>query len=185
MLPSIRVPNPFLSFHGVVAIDFCCAIMLSLRASPAPLRGAIDFDIKIVDKGFRPRPHSVVWFSSCLQVIYALNTKNDEHEEEIESLKEAHEDEVGTRRNAEHLWLHEAQCVWKRSLIYLFFISGELMWSDVLLEALLAFFSCSFCILYWTYDAGGGYQAHRSDMSNKHAAFSFNLYLTSLLITQH
>uniref|UniRef100_A0A8C6Q216 Family with sequence similarity 184 member Aa n=1 Tax=Nothobranchius furzeri TaxID=105023 RepID=A0A8C6Q216_NOTFU len=27
-------------------------------------------------------------------VIYALNTKNDEHEEEIESLKEAHEDEV-------------------------------------------------------------------------------------------
>uniref|UniRef100_A0A3Q3G3U2 Family with sequence similarity 184 member Aa n=1 Tax=Labrus bergylta TaxID=56723 RepID=A0A3Q3G3U2_9LABR len=30
----------------------------------------------------------------CLQVIYALNTKNDEHEEEIESLKDAHEDEV-------------------------------------------------------------------------------------------
>lgn len=29
-----------------------------------------------------------------LQVIYALNTKNDEHEEELESLKEAHEDEV-------------------------------------------------------------------------------------------
>ncbi|XP_069377451.1 protein FAM184A-like isoform X2 [Paralichthys olivaceus] len=28
------------------------------------------------------------------KVIYALNTKNDEHEEEIESLKEAHEDEV-------------------------------------------------------------------------------------------
>lgn len=27
-------------------------------------------------------------------MIYALNTKNDEHEEEIESLKEAHEDEV-------------------------------------------------------------------------------------------
>ncbi|CAG06666.1 unnamed protein product [Tetraodon nigroviridis] len=27
------------------------------------------------------------------KVIYALNTKNDEHEEEIESLKEAHEDE--------------------------------------------------------------------------------------------
>uniref|UniRef100_A0A8C4ISJ6 Protein FAM184A/B N-terminal domain-containing protein n=1 Tax=Dicentrarchus labrax TaxID=13489 RepID=A0A8C4ISJ6_DICLA len=31
---------------------------------------------------------------SKLLVIYALNTKNDEHEEEIESLKEAHEDEV-------------------------------------------------------------------------------------------
>uniref|UniRef100_A0AAX7USM8 Protein FAM184A/B N-terminal domain-containing protein n=1 Tax=Astatotilapia calliptera TaxID=8154 RepID=A0AAX7USM8_ASTCA len=30
------------------------------------------------------------------KVIYALNTKNDEHEEEIESLKEAHEDEVQT-----------------------------------------------------------------------------------------
>uniref|UniRef100_A0A3P8NGM4 Protein FAM184A/B N-terminal domain-containing protein n=1 Tax=Astatotilapia calliptera TaxID=8154 RepID=A0A3P8NGM4_ASTCA len=30
----------------------------------------------------------------CNSVIYALNTKNDEHEEEIESLKEAHEDEV-------------------------------------------------------------------------------------------
>lgn len=31
----------------------------------------------------------------CLsQVIYALNTKNDEHKEEIESMKEAHEDEV-------------------------------------------------------------------------------------------
>lgn len=29
-----------------------------------------------------------------LQVIYALNTKNDEHEEELDSLKEAHEDEV-------------------------------------------------------------------------------------------
>ncbi|XP_068612321.1 protein FAM184A [Brachionichthys hirsutus] len=28
------------------------------------------------------------------KVIYALNTKNDEHEDEIESLKEAHEDEV-------------------------------------------------------------------------------------------
>ncbi|XP_074521022.1 protein FAM184A isoform X1 [Halichoeres trimaculatus] len=28
------------------------------------------------------------------KVIYALNTKNDEHEEEIESLKEAHDDEV-------------------------------------------------------------------------------------------
>uniref|UniRef100_A0A8C6X036 Zgc:85722 n=1 Tax=Neogobius melanostomus TaxID=47308 RepID=A0A8C6X036_9GOBI len=28
------------------------------------------------------------------KVIYALNTKNDEHEEEIDSLKEAHEDEV-------------------------------------------------------------------------------------------
>ncbi|KAF7656420.1 hypothetical protein LDENG_00041400 [Lucifuga dentata] len=28
------------------------------------------------------------------KVIYALNTKNDEHEEEIESLKDAHEDEV-------------------------------------------------------------------------------------------
>ncbi|XP_037829782.1 protein FAM184A isoform X3 [Kryptolebias marmoratus] len=28
------------------------------------------------------------------KVIYALNTKNDEHEEEIESLNEAHEDEV-------------------------------------------------------------------------------------------
>uniref|UniRef100_A0A665W3F7 Zgc:85722 n=1 Tax=Echeneis naucrates TaxID=173247 RepID=A0A665W3F7_ECHNA len=28
------------------------------------------------------------------KVIYALNTKNDEHEEEIESLKEAHQDEV-------------------------------------------------------------------------------------------
>ncbi|CAB1414073.1 unnamed protein product [Pleuronectes platessa] len=28
------------------------------------------------------------------RVIYALNTKNDEHEEEIESLKDAHEDEV-------------------------------------------------------------------------------------------
>ncbi|CAL8290839.1 unnamed protein product [Lota lota] len=28
------------------------------------------------------------------KVIYALNTKNDEHEEEMESLKEAHEDEV-------------------------------------------------------------------------------------------
>lgn len=27
-------------------------------------------------------------------MIYALNTKNDEHEEEIESLKDAHEDEV-------------------------------------------------------------------------------------------
>uniref|UniRef100_A0A674NF25 Family with sequence similarity 184 member Aa n=2 Tax=Takifugu rubripes TaxID=31033 RepID=A0A674NF25_TAKRU len=33
-------------------------------------------------------------FSFMFQVIYALNTKNDEHEEEIESLKEAHEDEV-------------------------------------------------------------------------------------------
>lgn len=38
------------------------------------------------------------WYSVLfLQVIYALNTKNDEHEEEIESLKEAHEDEVWTQ----------------------------------------------------------------------------------------
>ncbi|KAG7263904.1 hypothetical protein CRUP_021223 [Coryphaenoides rupestris] len=32
--------------------------------------------------------------SQLTKVIYALNTKNDEHEEEMESLKEAHEDEV-------------------------------------------------------------------------------------------
>lgn len=32
--------------------------------------------------------------SSLLQVIYALNTKNDEHEAAIATLKEAHEEEV-------------------------------------------------------------------------------------------
>lgn len=32
--------------------------------------------------------------SSPLQVIYALNTKNDEHEAAIATLKEAHEEEV-------------------------------------------------------------------------------------------
>lgn len=31
---------------------------------------------------------------SLLQVIYALNTKNDEHEAAIATLKEAHEEEV-------------------------------------------------------------------------------------------
>lgn len=33
-------------------------------------------------------------FPSLLQVIYALNTKNDEHEAAIATLKEAHEEEV-------------------------------------------------------------------------------------------
>lgn len=33
-------------------------------------------------------------FLSPLQVIYALNTKNDEHEAAIATLKEAHEEEV-------------------------------------------------------------------------------------------
>lgn len=47
-------------------------------------------------------PHSVVSLSSRLQVIYALNTKNDEHEEEIESLKEAHEDEVRAQHSTKH-----------------------------------------------------------------------------------
>lgn len=32
--------------------------------------------------------------SVCSQVIYALNTKNDEHEAAIATLKEAHEEEV-------------------------------------------------------------------------------------------
>lgn len=32
--------------------------------------------------------------SPLLQVIYALNTKNDEHEAAIATLKEAHEEEV-------------------------------------------------------------------------------------------
>lgn len=41
-----------------------------------------------------------------LQVIYALNTKNDEHEEELESLKEAHEDEVRTQIGAEKVTLY-------------------------------------------------------------------------------
>lgn len=41
-------------------------------------------------------------------MIYALNTKNDEHEEEIESLKEAHEDEVRTSHSATHLHLTAA-----------------------------------------------------------------------------
>ncbi|NWQ73729.1 F184A protein, partial [Columbina picui] len=31
---------------------------------------------------------------SCLQVIYALNTKNDEHEAAIQALKDAHEEEI-------------------------------------------------------------------------------------------
>lgn len=35
-----------------------------------------------------------VFLSSPLQVIYALNTKNDEHEAAIATLKEAHEEEV-------------------------------------------------------------------------------------------
>lgn len=50
-----------------------------------------------------------------LQVIYALNTKNDEHEEELESLKEAHEDEVrapnGAACKKEKVTLY-----WKRQL---------------------------------------------------------------------
>lgn len=50
------------------------------------------FSVELCDL---PHPHPVSSFSSRLQVIYALNTKNDEHEEEIESLKDAHEDEVG------------------------------------------------------------------------------------------
>lgn len=33
-------------------------------------------------------------FFPLLQVIYALNTKNDEHEAAIATLKEAHEEEV-------------------------------------------------------------------------------------------
>lgn len=43
-----------------------------------------------------------VSFSARPQVIYALNTKNDEHEEEIESLKEAHEDEVRSPQRDTH-----------------------------------------------------------------------------------
>lgn len=35
-----------------------------------------------------------VFLSFLLQVIYALNTKNDEHEAAIATLKEAHEEEV-------------------------------------------------------------------------------------------
>lgn len=40
--------------------------------------------------GFLSLPHP----PSPLQVIYALNTKNDEHEAAIATLKEAHEEEV-------------------------------------------------------------------------------------------
>lgn len=40
------------------------------------------------------RSTSNVGLSSLLQVIYALNTKNDEHEAAIATLKEAHEEEV-------------------------------------------------------------------------------------------
>lgn len=52
-----------------------------------------------------PQDHSNSWLwaraepndfllSALLQVIYALNTKNDEHEAAIATLKEAHEEEV-------------------------------------------------------------------------------------------
>ncbi|NXW89804.1 F184A protein, partial [Alopecoenas beccarii] len=34
------------------------------------------------------------YYISCLQVIYALNTKNDEHEAAIQALKDAHEEEI-------------------------------------------------------------------------------------------
>lgn len=40
------------------------------------------------------RPTANGFLSPLLQVIYALNTKNDEHEAAIATLKEAHEEEV-------------------------------------------------------------------------------------------
>lgn len=40
--------------------------------------------------------HKILYFSIFLvpQVIYALNTKNDEHEDNIQALREAHEEEI-------------------------------------------------------------------------------------------
>lgn len=68
---------------------------MSLSSAFAPYKHLIAIAIAIDAADDKVSPCRLIPLPLLhLQVIYALNTKNDEHEEELESLKEAHEDEV-------------------------------------------------------------------------------------------
>lgn len=85
---SIGVRGPFFSNRVVAAVDLC---------RPPTTRSLLTRPMT----GFSPRRLTLLPLPRP-QVIYALNTKNDEHEEELESLKEAHEDEVRALNGAAH-----------------------------------------------------------------------------------
>lgn len=87
----------------LLSVDLLSIVLLSIELLSIDLLSIdlLSSNLMNVDLSSMDVPHDqliAALFPSSLhlQVIYALNTKNDEHEEEMESLKDAHEDEVGT-----------------------------------------------------------------------------------------
>lgn len=72
-----------------------------------------------------------MFVSSVFQVIYALNTKNDEHEAAIATLKEAHEEEV------QQILSETREKILQVLMIYLSMISGLLLGRNILVVMLI------------------------------------------------